>query len=547
MQERNGLKICSNTKTSCQACVEFLEALAFVIKEKTKECISNSNFLTISADGSEARKTREEKELVFGKVCVKSEAGLVPLTLLLKCRSMIDFGGTDSTSVYKAMKSACLEYIDEDTLASMLVSICTDGASVNFGNKNGALRQFQEFVGWNILLQWCLNHKLELAVQDTLKKDQQFQSVQDMLENMFLLFKNSGKLWWLLLVIGYRLNVIVMRHTRFQHHTQQALEHFLRNYLCLPILAENVTQDDSVKNKLVTSEMKDRMRGYLRRWLSYPFLTSLHFYRLCLRETSHLSLLLQDSRTLIYDVYDGVKNCIQNLEDLKSSDQETELPFQYKEDDDNLRITVSAQNLPPRQVEQLKHMMSSMTKKHRKRAETKLTQVSEEFTVKQVRSGKQTAQSIKTKLLTDLQSCIDERFREITDESSLLVALKVFDTREWVEEDSEETLKADIERLMLVVRRFGKPLSYRELDTGKISKEWPKVKRVVREKYKILRNEQQLTWCRFVIHQGKEFPNVSLVAQLMLTLLQSSSAVERGFSAVRRLLTDQRTSLGQKE
>ena len=41
------------------------------------------------------KKKTEEKELVYGKVVAREDHGFVPLTLLLKCQSLKDFGGAD--------------------------------------------------------------------------------------------------------------------------------------------------------------------------------------------------------------------------------------------------------------------------------------------------------------------------------------------------------------------------------------------------------------------------------------------------------------------
>ena len=53
-------------------------------------------------DGSEARKTKDEKELVYCKVVICGQ----PVELFLKCQKMADFGGVDAACTKQASISA---------------------------------------------------------------------------------------------------------------------------------------------------------------------------------------------------------------------------------------------------------------------------------------------------------------------------------------------------------------------------------------------------------------------------------------------------------
>ena len=105
-----------------------------------------------------SQKTPEEKELVYGKVVARGDHGFVPLTLLLKCQSLKDFGGADGEGTYKAMLNATELYIDQELLKKMLVCLTFDGAAVNFGRLRGELARMCDHVDWNVLRFHCFNH-----------------------------------------------------------------------------------------------------------------------------------------------------------------------------------------------------------------------------------------------------------------------------------------------------------------------------------------------------------------------------------------------------
>ena len=88
----NGLKFGSSDKLNNKACSEIVNVIAAVIVDCLMDYFKDCNFIRASADASEAHKTSEEKELVFGKVIIKGYNGSVPCCFLLKCHSLKEFG-----------------------------------------------------------------------------------------------------------------------------------------------------------------------------------------------------------------------------------------------------------------------------------------------------------------------------------------------------------------------------------------------------------------------------------------------------------------------
>ena len=158
---------------------------------------------------------------------------------------MRDFGGPTADATFKVMKDVLISYTPSEEMAkAMLVIACADGASVNFGMHTGSLTQLKELSGNEPLLMHCLSHHLKPAIKDAFELDFSFKDLKSELDDLFQLFKNSGKCWRVLQLVGYELGVIVLRftrssETRFQDHTRGALDNFLRNYLACFVFAEN--------------------------------------------------------------------------------------------------------------------------------------------------------------------------------------------------------------------------------------------------------------------------------------------------------------------
>ena len=73
-----------------------------------------------------------------------------------------------------------------------MVFLASDGASVNSGLKNGLITKFQESgLDW-VAFVWCLSHRLELALKDSLGEEH-MKEISTCLTNLFYLYKQSSK------------------------------------------------------------------------------------------------------------------------------------------------------------------------------------------------------------------------------------------------------------------------------------------------------------------------------------------------------------------
>ena len=190
LQKNNDLGLMSLDKINHVVCAEFAEIIVEVIQDKIVEFINQSRFHTTSGDASEPRKTTEDKELVFLKFLADGFKGIAPVTVLLKCQRLKNFGNAEGT--LSAMIDMLSVYSPKETFLKKLICAVADGASVNFGCHQGALAKLSEMVGWDLPTLYCFNQKLELTMKDSYTSDKTLTEIKEMLDVWHRLFKNSG-------------------------------------------------------------------------------------------------------------------------------------------------------------------------------------------------------------------------------------------------------------------------------------------------------------------------------------------------------------------
>ena len=178
-----------------------------------------------------------------GSFILKSLCGKA-VELLLKCVHVNDFGGTadDLKTVIDAVME---EYGVSDRYLRRLVSVCCDGASINMGKYNSVASQLKRVRLWLLIIH-CVNHRLELAVKDSLKEGPAFTEVSEVLLALYYLTRNSGKVKSLLTKIALELDVVCVafvksERTGFLNHKYRAIKALIVNYLPMYLLMENYT------------------------------------------------------------------------------------------------------------------------------------------------------------------------------------------------------------------------------------------------------------------------------------------------------------------
>ena len=131
LQRKNGVKLFSADKCNNFACSELTEVICEVIESKVKQLCVATKFAAIYGDASESRKTSEEKELLFTKIVASGFQGVMPLTLLLKCQSLKEFGRGTADGTFKAMIDAVDFYVPKAVFTKKIICAVADGHVLN--------------------------------------------------------------------------------------------------------------------------------------------------------------------------------------------------------------------------------------------------------------------------------------------------------------------------------------------------------------------------------------------------------------------------------
>lgn len=207
-----------------------------------------------------------------------------------------------------------------------LVGFGCDGASVNMG-ANGLRGLLEQDVPWVISF-WCLIHRLQLALKDSLKSTY-FASVDEMLTQLYLLYEKSPKKCRELDEIVESLKMCISNEdlpsaggnrplracgTRFVGHKVSALNRLVDRYGAYLAHILELTEDPRVK-----AADKQRLKGYYKKWHDGRIILACAFFHDVLKPCATLSLALQAEHVNVIDAIEAVLRTKKSMEQLKST------------------------------------------------------------------------------------------------------------------------------------------------------------------------------------------------------------------------------------
>ena len=108
--------------------------------------------------------------------------------------SIIELSGQDANSICKSLLDLLESNgIDDKYLEKNLIAFTSDGASVMMGAIKG-VGTFLKSKYPQIVLWHCLNHRLELAVSDTIKAVGGTQPIEDFFWKIYTIYSQSAKM-----------------------------------------------------------------------------------------------------------------------------------------------------------------------------------------------------------------------------------------------------------------------------------------------------------------------------------------------------------------
>ena len=485
--------------------------------------------MSVLSDGSQARKTKNEKELVL----VRIERSGIPIYFVVSLLDMASFGGSDADSLKLALDSVfCIG--NEDGMAAgnvplidyttKLVSATADGANVNMGIYTGALTQLAEIRPWLIKIH-CVSHRLELAIKDAVSDISKFQECDSFYISLYYLFKNSGKLKTEVRQACDALNITYyplpkIQGTRFVNHRRGGFTKLMHCWPAIVTSFENVL----ASNKGCKAETRAKVSGLLRKLKSYRFLSQVAVYLDVLESIGPLSLVFEQCVLMVYDVQPAVEKCLMILDDLKEESLDEAINSflkQFSVKDENGVTTVVAsyakqghERRKPANREYIEIEMADMT----------FTEI----------VSMEKALQLRAEAIEILVPLIKDRFKSF--ESEIFQSMMWMDPQYWVADRDNE--KEAIKKLSNV---FAEPLEVTGFDLKKALTEWRSLQITAKAYYRNLPLKEM--WEKFFTYRKTEFPNILILAELVMCMSSSNSSVERSFSVLTTILTDRRLSM----
>ena len=139
--------------------------LATAVRSKISSILTSSSSFSLLTDGSQARKTKSEKELIF----LRTVKGGRPLFFCVALENVDDYGDATADYLKKSIENALLTKLkmSAESVKCKMVSAVADGASVNMGCKTGMLTQLKSEREWLLTIH-CICHRVELSFRDSL-------------------------------------------------------------------------------------------------------------------------------------------------------------------------------------------------------------------------------------------------------------------------------------------------------------------------------------------------------------------------------------------
>ena len=280
--------------------------------------------MSLLSDGSQARKTNDEKELVL----VRVERGGLPIYLVVSLLQMASRGGTDADSIKLALDSIFSEdnshandppgpvAMPQEQYLKKLVSATADGASVNMGIYNGVVTQFQNERPWLVPIH-CVNHRVGLAIKDTVKEIASFEKCDRFYTTIYFLFKNSGKLKSEAEKASDALNIThyplpKIYGTRFINHRRRGFTNLIHIW---PLL---ITTFDNARasQRGYRGETKANIIGIAKKLHNFKFLCKVAAYLDFLEKLAPLSLMFERDLLMSYEVEPAVDQILDQLQEM---------------------------------------------------------------------------------------------------------------------------------------------------------------------------------------------------------------------------------------
>ena len=180
---------------STNACINIVNHISDEMRKNlVKEIVQSNRKISLIIDESTTI-SNVSALIVYVRTCATDTGMNSAVNLFL---DLIELPTVSATGILDSLLNCLLSYgMTEEYLKTKLVCVACDGAAVMLGRKTGLKKlltdKFPSVIFWH-----CANHRLELAVGDTIKEVSGINRFKAFLDKLYVLYhaspKNSRKL-----------------------------------------------------------------------------------------------------------------------------------------------------------------------------------------------------------------------------------------------------------------------------------------------------------------------------------------------------------------
>ncbi len=233
---------------------------------------------------------------------------------------IVEAQSSDAAGVFQAIKKGLDAVgVNENYLKDRLVMVSLDGASVNQGSMTGVGKRFQQHVERDILIGWCVNHKFELAILDSIKSklgvnDNMIALVEEVVDFIFRFYYGSPRRRRIVQHICSLLEedpayFSGFSGTRWLASRLRAYKAVWKHYPAIVFHFEEASNGKSEESLKCT--------GYLRKLKSARFVQSLYFLVDVLEALQPVSVAFQRDDLFVTEVKAKLTTALIHIEGLK--------------------------------------------------------------------------------------------------------------------------------------------------------------------------------------------------------------------------------------
>ena len=295
------------------SCTEMIDTIATTMRQDlVNEITKNNKKIAIIID--EATSTAKDSCLVV----------YIGSNINGSAVSITELSGQDANSVCKSLLDLQESNgIDDKYLERNLIAFTSDGASLMMGAIKGVgtilKSKYPQIALWH-----CLNHRLELAVSDTINAVGGTQPIKDFFCKIYTIYSQSAKMQRDLKIIAAEIDVQLRKvdkilTTRWVASSSRAVESFWRNYPALYKHFPKLSQSND-KHKATYAGLAKRMK-------TIEFVEDVAIMKDCLGQLSILSESPQKNCTTLLKASDNLEWTINALGKIKDS---LETKYEFK-------------------------------------------------------------------------------------------------------------------------------------------------------------------------------------------------------------------------